>query len=117
MRAWILLGLLAMTAGCQRTEPMPEWPPFVITIPDDIPHHIHMGNLNYLDGHEVYASGYRSGWRECVRQYEQGRLALDEFGGGEMPIKESYGHAARGWDDGFQTCRDIIRKELSEVAK
>jgi hypothetical protein len=102
--------VLLPVAGCgSRGFP----PPLTIAIPNDVPETLEVteknGDRHTEDGRELYAGGYRAGWKECARQYQAGRLNLEsEYV--EPPSIQDITLAVRGWEDGYRACWRAIRE-------
>ncbi len=105
--------LLTSLAGCSRKDDFPAWPNFAMTIPADVPELMVVsdkdGNQHQINGREAYTTGYRGGWKRCVRDYEKGLLDL-AVEKPEVPLVQEYGIVIRGWESGFLTCWRAIRK-------
>ncbi len=111
--------LLPAVIGCGGDK-MPPWPPFAMTIPDDVPDEMTVvdkdGTSHAANGKELYTSGYRAGWRLCVRAYDRGELdlAVHEV---EPPPLGHYGIVVRGHDDGYRACWEAICKAKASNKK
>src|SRR4051794_8812212 len=116
MRVRIVIAAAAwlpLAPGCGGRTLGPPAPPFVMTIPEDVPVEMTVedkdGATHTVNGKELYADGYRSGWEECVRQYHAGQLDLTAQGPAP-PSLQHYGVVVRGWNDGFGACWRAIRQ-------
>jgi hypothetical protein len=102
--------------GCQRQEEQPTWPPFMMSIPDDVPEWMIVtdkdGVEHEVNGKELWVDGYRAGWKRCLWDYESGHLdlAAEDV---EPPPLGHYSIVARGWNEGYRACWEAIRAEMS----
>jgi hypothetical protein len=110
---FLVLATLLVVGGCGSKDDVPDWPPFAMTIPDDVPDQMtlidkkgieHQGN-----GKELWAGGYRAGWKRCVYDFDKGHLDLAvEYP--EPPALGDYGIVVRGWNAGYLACWKAIRE-------
>jgi hypothetical protein len=114
--AWVIPAAIwvLVVFGCDSRAKMPAWPPFAMTIPDDVPEAITVvdkdGTSHPANGKELYADGYRSGWKRCAYDYQHDLLDLtsDQI---EPPPLGHYTIVVRGWNDGYRSCWKAIREE------
>jgi hypothetical protein len=113
MRLLPVLAPVFLAIGCGSKDEMPEWPPFAMTIPDDVPEEMTVVEPNWtehrVNGKEYYATGYRSGWKQCVHDYTQDALDFSKEKPDMIPIQH-YGVVVRGYDAGYLRCWTLIRE-------
>ena len=124
MRFSLLLAasaVMACSLGCgKRSEDMPSWPPFEMTIPKTVPDEMTVrdkdGVAHPANGKQLYADGYRAGWKRCVDDYRAGELDLfaEQV---DPPALQDYGIAVRGWEAGYEACWAAIRKAERPTGK
>src|SRR5438105_1206076 len=77
----IAVALLVAATGCQRKDDLPARPPFTMSVPADVPDQMTLvdkdGSTQEGNGKELWAGGYRAGWKRCVLDYEHGNLDLE----------------------------------------
>jgi hypothetical protein len=106
--------VLLFAAGCQSGDDMPSWPPFELTVPDDVPDQMTVtdkgGTEHPSNGKELWASGYRARWKRCVFEYDHGDVSL-AGDRPEIPLLGDYVIVVRGWDAGCLACWRAIRAD------
>jgi|SRR5579872_2852311 len=105
--------LLSAWRSKDSKDTMPDWPPFTMTIPDDIPDDVRIVNPDWseqrVNGKEYYANAYRRGWKRCLYDFEKHELDFSKAKP-ESSNAENFRIGIRGWDDGYLRCWQIIRE-------
>ena len=113
VRVSALGGVVLLLAGCRAKDDFPDWPPFAMTVPDDVPGQMTVidkdGTQHEADGKELWAGGYRGGWKRCVYDFEHGHLDLTATKP-EPPPLGHYGIVVRGWNAGYLACWQAVRE-------
>jgi hypothetical protein len=115
VRACVVVGVVLLLSGCRSKDDMPDWPPFAMTIPDDVPEQLTIiekdGTQYEANGKKFWADGYRAGWKRCAWEFERGylNLAVEKP---EPPLIGHCGIVVRGWDAGYLACFQAIRETM-----
>jgi hypothetical protein len=108
----LFAAVLLLVVGCRSSDEMPAWPPSVMSIPDGVPDEMAVvdkdGTEHPAHGKDLYAGGYRAGWKRCVWDFDHDRLDL-AVQKTEPPLLGHYIVVVRGWDAGYLSCWQAIR--------
>ncbi|HEV3384312.1 MAG TPA: hypothetical protein VG097_05820 [Gemmata sp.] len=85
-----------------------------MTIPDDVPDQLTLvdkdGTEHEGNGKELWVRGYLYGWKQCVWDYEHGKLGLATEKP-EAPLIQTYIIENEGLTVGYLACWRAIRKD------